>query len=243
MYVHQLHNNWDIYQYELSSDSITQLTSSPANEKYPVMLEKHNRLAFSSDRTGEEQIYFLDLNTGIQEPVIKREIHSKAASFPVSEYLFYFLGFDELHRYWALYRYELKYNSLKQIYPLIDDDNLPKVSPDGELIMFVCQDKEKSVDQLNIINWYGNTEHKFSEYNFADPCWYPGGLKIIFVSDMNNNSGEIYTIWNDGTHLERWTNDTLKVSNPVVSPDGKYLAVSVLIDETYDLFVIPLEDY
>ncbi len=235
--------NWDIFQYDLESDTVLQLTNTNANEQYPLWLSKQNRLTYTSDKTGVEQIYFLDLLTGTEEPVINRNINTKAASFPVSEYLLYLLGYDELARDWWLYRYEFKYNSLKQIYPLLDGNHLPKVSTDGEYIMFVSNNTEKSVDQLNIINWYGNIEHEFSDHSFIDPSWYPDGLKIIFVSKMDNIDGEIYTVWKDGSHLERWTNDTLVVKNPVVSPNGKHLAVSVLLDGGYDLFLIPLEYY
>jgi len=235
--------NWDIYQYDLERDTVLQLTNTSVNEQHPLWLSKHSRMTYTSEKTGVEQIYIFDLLTGVEEPVIKRNIYTKAASFPVSEYLFYLLGYDELAREWWLYRYEFKYNSLKQIYLLSNDDHLPKVSADSELILFVSNNTEKSVDQLNIINWYGNIEQEFSDYDFADPDWYPDGLRIIFVSKMDNQDGEIYTIWKDGSHLERWTNDTLVVKNPVVSPTGKHLAVSVLLDRGYDLFLIPLKDY
>jgi Tol biopolymer transport system component len=86
-------------------------------------------------------------------------------------------------------------------------------------------------------------EDSFQDFNIIDPEWFPGGLKIIFVSDKDDKAGEIYTIWKDGSHLERLTNDSLIIKNPVVSPTLKYMAVSVLVDGGFDLFVIPLEDY
>lgn len=235
--------NWDIFQYDLLSDTIIQLTNTIHNEQYPVMLEKPSRLVYTSDSDNEEHIYYFDLLTGKEEPVMKREINGKAASFPDSEYLFYCLGYDELLKKWGLYRYEFKYNSLKYILPLSSDSHLPKVSDDGEYILYVARNYNNTRDVLNIINWYGNNNLKVSDYNFSDVSWYPGGLKIIFVSDKDNKEGEIYTIWKDGSHLERLTEDELSIKNPVISPDGKYLAVSVLATDYFDLFIIPLEDY
>ncbi len=235
--------NWDIYQFNLKTDTIVQLTNTSANEKIPIMLNKRNQLAYTSDVSGEDQVYFFNFSTSTEKPIFEREINSKAASFPASEYLLYSLGFDKLSKEWGLYRYEFKYPSLKYIFPLKTDKFLPKVSSDAEYILLVTENDEKSIDQLNIINWYGNVINEFIDYNFIDPSWYPGGLKIMFISDMDNKKGELYTIWKDGSHLERLTNDTLSMKNPVVSPTAKYMAVSVLLEEGYDIFVIPLEDY
>lgn len=235
--------NWDIYKYNLNNDSLNQLTRSGMNERYPVWFHKQNAIVFSSNEMNSQLLYQLNLETGERGLLIKREIYSQYASFPESEYLVYILGLDPVNKHWGLYRYEFRYNSLKFMKALPGDKYLPKVTADGESIMYVSKNNEKSVDQLNIINWYGKLEHEFSDYSFIDPSWYPGGLKIIFISDMDNGSGDIYTIWKDGSHLERWTNNTLTVKNPVVSPTGKHLVVSVLSDEGFDLYVIPLEDY
>jgi Tol biopolymer transport system component len=60
---------------------------------------------------------------------------------------------------------------------------------------------------------------------------------------MENDNGDIYTIWKDGSHLERWTNDTIVYRNPTVSHDGSKLAVSVKQDKGFDIFILPVEDF
>jgi len=235
--------NWDIYKYNLENDSLIQLTHSNAQEEYPVLLNSKQHLVYTSDISGESKLYISDLATGTEKLLFDREIKSKAATFPESDYLLYFLGFNELPKQWGLYRYEIKYNSLKFMLPLSTEKYPPKISTNSELILISSYNAEKSVEELNIYNWYGKLEENFQDFNIIDPEWFPGGLKIIFVSDKDDKAGEIYTIWKDGSHLERLTNDSLKIKNPVVSPTLKYMAVSVLVDGGFDLFVIPLEDY
>jgi TolB protein len=243
VYQSNRNGNWDIYKYDLENGSTIQLTSSPANEEYPTLFNKGKRLVYTSDASGKDQLYFLDLIDKGQSFVINREITTKAASIPSSEYLMYCLGYDDISKQWGIYRYEFRYKTLKLIEQLKNDKNLVKVSNDEELLMFVSRNTKKSFDQLNIINWYGEQQSIFSDFNFSDPVWEPSGLKIIFISDKDNPKGELYSIWKDGSHLERLTNDTLQVKNPVISPDGKKLAVSVLIDNVFDIFIIPFEDY
>jgi len=235
--------HWDIYQFEISSSTIVQLTYDTANEQYPVLLQKNNKLVFNSDKTGQEHLYFLNIETGDQERIFNREILAKAATFPTSEYQMYCMGFNVLKKEWGIYRFEFKYGSLRFIKSLTDDSGFPKVSANGNLILFEDINRTNKYRELNIINWYGETEKVISGFNSYDASWDPKGLKIVFVSDMDNNKGELYTIWKDGTHLERITNDTLTVRSPVISPNGKQLAISVLLDEGFDIFIIPFEDY
>lgn len=235
--------NWDIFQYDLASDSTIQLTYDQSNEQHPKWLDKQHAIAYTADYTGVEKIYRINLSSGERHFLFNREIYSTAPSLPSSEYLVYCLGFNPTLKTWGIYRYEFKYQSLKHILPVSEIVSIPVVNNDGEFIMFVTENPDNKVEQLTIINWYGEIEQVFSEYNFTDPSWHPDGLKIIFVSDKDEKAGEIYTMWKDGTHLERLTNDTLIVKNPVVSPDGKYLAVSVLKETGFDLFIISLEDY
>lgn len=235
--------NWDIFQFKLSSGSTTQLTNDATDEQYPVLLQKSNKLEFTSDKKGTEHLYFMNLKTGDQNQVFDREISAKAASFPASGYHLYCLGFDQGVKEWGIYRYEFKYNSLKFIKLLADESGMPQVSDDGELILYEIINQTNKLSEINIINWYGETEKVISGFNSYDASWDPAGLKIVFVSDMDNPEGELYTIWKDGTHLERLTNDSIMVRNPVISPDGKQLAVSVLLDDGYDIFIIPMVDY
>jgi len=235
--------NWDIYLFEVETGITERLTNDTANEQYPVLLQKNDRLAFTSDKTGNDQLYFLNINDGKQNLIFDREIPSKASSFPFSEYQLYCLGFNESANKWGIYRYEFKYNSLRFIKSLTDDSSIPRVSNEGEFILYEEMNQAKRTREINIINWYGGTVKVISGFNSYDASWAPGGLKIIFVSDMDNREGELYTIWKDGKHLERLTNDGLTVRNPVISPDNKKLAVSVLFKDGFEIFIIPFEDY
>ena len=61
--------------------------------------------------------------------------------------------------------------------------------------------------------------------NFG-PFWHPSGEKILFASNMDDESGrefDIYMVNVDGTGLEQITDSPGFDGFPVFSPDGKYL--------------------
>jgi len=235
--------NWDVFEYELNTGKTIQLTNETANEQYPALLPNNDKLAFTSDKNDDEHLYFLNMKTGEQNRIFSREITAKAASFTSSGYQLYCLGYDATTKKWGIYRFEFKYNSLKLIRSLSDDSSLPQVSKDGEFVLYEELNPADRIREINIINWYGETEKIISGFNAFDASWDPAGLKIIFISDMDSPEGELYTIWRDGSHLERLTNDTMTLRNPVISPDRKQLAVSVLLDNGFDIFIIPFEDF
>lgn len=235
--------NWDIFEYDLTLDTVIQHTTETYNQYYPSLVADQKELSYTIDKAGYPELISGKLPGGGETKIIDRNFNCKAATFPSSGYLFYCLGYDELSKKWALYRYEFKYKSLKKIVDPGIDDFLPQVTDDGEFILYLDKTGERNERQLNVMNWYGKMISSISGYNITDPSWVAGGLKIIFVSDKDEKSGEIYSVWKDGSHLERWTFDQLFVRNPVVSPDGTMLAVSALVNDNYDLFVLPLDDY
>ena len=55
--------NWNLYLWK--NGVIKQLTNDPAHELYPVWSPKGDKIAFVSSRSGSEEIWVLDLSTGI----------------------------------------------------------------------------------------------------------------------------------------------------------------------------------
>ncbi len=235
--------DWDILVYDLKADSVYNLTNYSYNEQHPVWIKNGSAIAFDADENGELKIYSLAENKGSKALLFDRELQAREASFSISETLVYFSGFDEIKNRWEIYSYEFYYNSLNKLTSIIGENHSPKVSPDEDFILFVNNTMDFPKDKLYLINWHGQPEDKFKEFNMRDPSWAPGGLKIFFVSNRDNRYGEVYSIWIDGSHLERLTEDSLEVRNPVLSPDAKYMAISVKLEIGYDIFLIPMEDY
>lgn len=235
--------NWDIYVYSIESDTIIKITTNTANERNPVWLNNGRSVVFDSDISGVQKLYTMDLTSRKVELLFNRTIQSREASFPASEKLVYFSGFDPLEKRWEIYSFEFYYENLNKLTSQDVGNYTPVVSPDEDHILFINNSGNYPFHQLQLMNWYGNEKKLFTEFNATDPSWDSNGLKIYFISSKDNRSGDIYSIWMDGSHLERLTNSTYQLRKPSVSPDGKYLALSVKMESGFEIFIIPMEDY
>lgn len=235
--------NWDIFMYHLQNDSIEQLTISIGNEKNPVWINNGKSIVFDSDKSGSYKLYRMDLPSKNTELLFKRQIQAREPSFSQSEDLVYFSGFDPQEKRWAIYSYEFFYGNLNELTQINGNSHSPSVSPSEDKIVFTLSNRNFPFDQIQLMNWYGNEIQLFTEFHGTDPSWGNNGLKVYFISNKDSKSGNVYSMWTDGSHLEQITNSILKLKNPVKSPNGKTLAVSVEQKAGFDIFLLPAEDY
>ena len=235
--------NWDIYLYDLEKDSLRQLTIDLANEQHPVWVPGKQQIVFDSDRGGVNYLYQMDLVSGKIDFLFQREIVCREASFPPTKRLVYFSGFDRHSEEWAIYSYDFVSDNLNDLTNLKGDCILPSISPDGKQVLLQRKSQSYPYNRLVLLNWYGNQEGEIDSIPARDPGWGPGGLKIYFISGQDDLRGEVYSIWKNGTHLERLTEDGLSVRTPAVSPDGTKIALAVLKENSFDIVIIPLDEF
>ena len=235
--------NWDIFLYSFKSDTCIPVISTDANEQHPVFYNNDESIVFDSDQDGNERIYKKDMSKENVSLLFERNIRAQQASFPSTGKLVYFSGYDELEKQWQIYSFEFYYENLNKLTGKAVKNLHPVVAPDEDHVLFVNSNNNYPFDHLHIMNWYGDEEQKLFEINITDPSWDNSGLKLYFISKKNSREGDLYSIWIDGSHFERLTKNAYEMRNPQVSPDGKYLAISVRIETGYDIFILPFEDY
>jgi dipeptidyl aminopeptidase/acylaminoacyl peptidase len=119
-------------------------------------------------------------------------------------------------------------------------DAIPDWSPDGTKIIFAEAIPSasppasyiytmSSIDGSNRTALIGNGANLF-----WSPHYNPRGTAIVFVSDLNQSSGDfaVYTMLPSGSGLKRLTNIIGVAADPAWSPDGSQIAVSLAIAGT-----------
>lgn len=242
LFQHNYENRNGLYLYLVESDTVITLKESNDNYSNPVWHPDGDKVVFDSDNEGVVYLYVLDLITNKITPLFTRKIECRNASFSTSSRQVYFTGYDELHNSWEIYSYDFVYDNLNRLtnYKLGNSD--PDISTDGKQVVYCKENAFKRTKNVEVINWYGEKVISFNDFNGQYPSWSPSGLKLFFVSDMNNVLGDVYSIWKDGTHLERLTNNDLKVAFPVISPDETKIAMSVLTETGWDIYVFNFDD-
>lgn len=231
----------DIFLYMVDADSVIQLTQNMGINRHPVWHPDGKHIVFERVQSGEVYLYKMHLRTRALSRLFGRDIQSRDASFQQDGRLVYFTGYDAVHERWHIYSYDFIYDNLNLLNADQDRCENPSVSPDGKQILYQQCLPQSAHASLVVSNWYGNVSFTYEAQDLRDPVWNPAGLKILFISPMDEEKGELYSIWTDETHLERLTFDRYEIRNPSVSPDGQKLVLSVNKQGDFDLVVIPFD--
>ncbi len=235
--------NWDIFVYDIEKDTSFQLTSDTENEQHPVWFDRGKKVVFDCNYGEGIRLYVQDTDTKEIKLLFHREIEARQPAFANHDDLVFFSGFDPQQKIWKIYSYEFYYQNLNKLFGKTGSSTYPAVSPKGDMIIFLFTGRGETESELIRINWYGNVISQFDEFGFLDPSFAANGNLIYFVSRKNNLQGEVYSMHNDGSHLERLTNDDYIVRCPQVSPDGSKIAVSVKKGDNFDIYIISLETF
>jgi TolB protein len=96
-------------------------------------------------------------------------------------------------------------NSLTKINLSIsyDDALYPSYSPDGSKILLCCKNGGKGGIYVYDISSQTLTTLLSDGYNNEYPCYSTDGTKIFFVSDKDDDLGEVYEMDADGSNVRR----------------------------------------
>jgi len=235
--------NWDIYIYDLTTKTEKALVSGLSQEQHPTWFPDGRSVVFDSDSLGYEYLFRCRLSDGKITPLFKRDIICQQASFPQVPRQVYFSGYDKVSKQWQIYSYDFVYDNLNRLTQHKAKCADPQVAPDGKHLIYLKARTVFEPSSFPIINWYGEELGRLDSLRAKDPCWNESGLKVYFVSYKDDVSGELYSIWENGSHLERLTFDTLQISQPAISPNGKSFLLTVGNTSGAGIRLIELPEY
>jgi dipeptidyl aminopeptidase/acylaminoacyl peptidase len=107
----------------------------------------------------------------------------------------------------------------------------PAFSPDGSRVAFSVKrydlEKDESWSEIWLVDADGSDPRQMTQGKKSDtsPQFLPGGEEILFVSNRTGSS-QLHTIPVAGGEARALTSFPTGVADPVVSPDGRWIAVS-----------------
>ena len=201
----------------------------------------NGRIAFSSARSGEPEIYTMNSDGSDQQPLfVDPDLRDGAAKLSAdgNRFVFQRYNFFGTVNLWLI---DPDGNNLTQLTFDPGEENNPSWSPDGIAIAF----ESFQVDHYQIakINADGSSETELSNnpYNDEFPSWSPNGDLIAFNSDRDGHR-EIYLMSTDGTGQTRLTYGAGGNQwGPSWSPDGTKIAYWTDVDGDSDINVIGVD--
>lgn len=251
-------DNWNIYEYDIASQTSRQLTFDAAHEENPVYSPTTNLIAYTSTRDDHRNvdfnqklrdIYTMDLNKQFEVNLTSNSSNDWKPRFSLDGNFIVFVS----------ERSDLREVTLEQLYShiyIMEEDGsfqlqLTKepVNDGGPVILggetgkiYFDSNRNGSYDIYRMKA--DGTELKQLTYDSASnnvsPDLNADGTKIAFFSDRDGNY-EIYIMNDNGENEQRITSNPADDLNPIFSSDGNKVLFHTNRLGNYDIFEANLE--
>lgn len=172
--------NYDIWVASAEGGGRKQLTVDALTDHSPAVSPDGARVAFISDRTGQQRIWVMDIDGRNQTPLSPGDVRDRPRWSPDGRWLVYTTTDSAL---WKIAAAGGEPVRLTQV-----DARTPAVSPDGRLVSFEHWDSETTHRSLMVVPLEGGEAAKVSDVAPAGlwaSQWTPDGGALRFVDDRD----------------------------------------------------------
>ena len=220
------------------------LSNDPTNESDPTYSADAQRIAFTSDRAGNREIYVMDTSSllyGANSTILGAETvritdhpaedHSPAFS-PDGELLAFVTARDGNEE---IYVFDMISRRATRLTDHPASDNTPAISPDGSRI--ALSSTRTGGGDIYVMARDGSDLVRLTDHpaNDAAPAWSSDGLRIAFMSQRDGD-WEIYSMNADGTQATRLTDHPASDQYP--SWSGEQIAFMSSRRGDFDIYVM-----
>ncbi len=252
--------NWDLFIYDLTTDTRKQITNTPAHEENPSFSPDGIHIVFTSTVDDHRDvdfsqklrdIYVMDLNSGEMENLTKNGSDDWHPRYSFSgEFIVFVSERNDLRDvpFYEMFSdiFIMQSNGRFQLSLTKDEfnDGSPCLMPgstdeEGTVIFDSDRSGNYAIYKMDIRTKEIVQITHNPGVNDVSPDVSASGDKITFFSDRDGNY-EIYMMNNDGSAQQRLTSNPAEDLNPVFSPDGTKILFHSNRAGNYDLFLLDL---
>jgi Tol biopolymer transport system component len=258
--IYQTYNkdNWDVFEYQIASQTTKQLTFDKSHEENPVYSPDGNYIAYTSTKDDHRNvdynqklrdIYTLDLKSGLETNLTTNSSNDWRPRYSRNGDFIVFVsersdlrnvGIDQLYSH--IFLMEDNGSFQLELTKVEANDGGPVLLGGETGTVYFDSNRNGTYDIYHITA--DGTETKQitygQDYNNVAADLSPDGTKIAFFSDRDGNF-ELYTMNVDGENEIRITSNPADDLNPVFSPDGRKILFHSNRSGNYDIFELDLE--
>lgn len=262
VYQSDQNGNWDIFEYDIASTNITQLTSLPADEENPVISPNGGEIVYASTVEDHRDvdynqklrdIFVKDLKTGRERNLTTNGSNDWRPRYSSDGKLIVFVSerndlrgvpFYELHSDVFLMERDGKFQRALTKNTQNNGGACLENGSTEENGTIYFDSNRSGVYEIYKMDMKGAkiTQITFNPTsNDVSPDVSPRGDKITFFSDRNGNY-EIYLMNNDGSAVQRLTSNIADDLNPMFSPDGTKIIFHSNRGGNFDIYMLDLAE-
>jgi Tol biopolymer transport system component len=194
--------------------------TNPLTQPQTPALKANGKIAFVSNRDGNNEIYVMDADGSNQTRLTNNPADDSSPAWSPDGARIVFTSNRDGNL--EIYAMNADGSNQTRLTNNSADDVSPDWSPDGMKIVFV-RGPGSSLSEIFVMNADGSGEEKITEGDFYTPVWSPDGTQIAFgCSLVNELTGDICVINAIGSDLRHLTQAPFGEFNysPAWSPDG-----------------------
>ena len=215
----------------------------PHNDQNPAWSPDGEKMAFTSQRAGNQEIWLVTLNSDRPLGAEAGKPFQVTSSPGLDQYAAWSpngrrIAFQSNRdKNWEIYVIDADGTNKRRLTNHRASDTTPDWSPDGREIAFVSS-RDGNLE-VYVMDRSGNNQRNITNHAFTDtnPSWSPSGKKITF-SSYRDDSEEIYVMDADGKNQRNITNHPSADSNPSWSPSGGTIAFQSNRDGNLEIYVM-----
>lgn len=257
IYQKYVDDNWDIWEYNLQTQTDTLLISTPADEELPVYSPEGSKIYYSSTEDDNRpidpklkvrEIYAMDLTDRYVSNLTQTVADDWLPRFsPDGTHLLFVSERSDLRRVSYteknsdIFIMEANGDFQRNLTQSPHNEGGACFSRDGKRIFF-HSNRNGNYD-IFVVDTEGKRVMTIIDHPAGDdvnPYASPVADQIVFFSNRDGNF-EIYLANSDGTNQQRLTYHPAGDFNPVFSPDGKNIAFHSNRNGNLDIFLINIE--
>jgi len=233
----------DIWIYDIEQDTLTRLTFE-GNHYYPVWTPDGRRVAFSSSRAGDYDLYWKRADfSGTADPLLVKEGEQGEISFAPDGKL---LVFRDRHPITSRDIWILPLDGERTPKPFLNtsfDERSPMLSPDGRWLAYVSNESGRSEVYVRTFPDLSGSRWQVSTDGGTEPLWAKNGKELFYKGSNRLFSASIETepTFKVGTR-EALFEDVYwhSASHTLydIHPDGKRFVMVKGLEQSSELIVV-----
>lgn len=228
-------NNWDIYRAEGAGNQPIRLTTDPANDHNAGLNHDSTRVAFASNREGNDEIYVINADGTDERRLTQTNLWESRPQWSPDGLRIVYQSTPN-HMHYNIFVMNGDGSNVTQLTNREGFDGLPKWSPDGSRIIFTT-DRAGGRNLWTMKADGSDPKPLTSNRRSAElGAWSPDGKLIAFDDDGDGDGWQELWVMNADGSAPRVLYQPLSLKTDALagawSPDGKWFAYTeVFYDE------------